>query len=374
MSRPKRSNYMGTLLKKPSGVYQARWMYMGKLYTKTTGEKDKRKALVALERLTRPYREKSQLSVIENLERELERLKKECAAAQRNMPVSSVYDSWKKTLRAGNVTQSTLSLYERYASGLVSWCDDNGVEDAHEMDSRKVKAFLDWLSGKVGATSFNQRLSWYKRAWKALSLDETLWDVEKMKVKENLQELFTDEEVSRMWKATEGDMDMRALLAIGLYTGMRVGDCAGLKWSSVDFDKGEISVVTEKTGSRVVIPLHDRLRAVLEKMPREGDYVSMKNGDLYERKRASERFGQFLTSLDMETYETDSEGRKVLKKRFHLLRHQFISMAIDSGMPQVLVQKVVGHAAFKMTEHYFHANRESLRKGIQALPDVEKEG
>ena len=63
-------------------------------------------------------------------------------------------------------------------------------------------------------------------------------------------------------------------------------------------------------------------------------------------------------------------GKKKLLCGFHSLRHTFVSMAIESGMPSMLVQKIVGHSSVNMTEHYFHENMAKASEGISQMPDV----
>ena len=64
--------------------------------------------------------------------------------------------------------------------------------------------------------------------------------------------------------------DDRTRLAVRLlyYTGQRIGDVLAMRWSDVAND--EISIVQEKTGKRVWVPLHSDLRAELAATPKRG--------------------------------------------------------------------------------------------------------
>jgi integrase len=56
-----------------------------------------------------------------------------------------------------------------------------------------------------------------------------------------------------------------------LYTGQRVGDVVAMKWS--DIQDGRITVMQEKTGQCITVPIHKRLAAVLAETPRASGYI-----------------------------------------------------------------------------------------------------
>ena len=66
--------------------------------------------------------------------------------------------------------------------------------------------------------------------------------------------------------ATEvADDDLRAVLAIGGFAGLRSAEIERLEWADVDLDGGHITVTAgkAKTASRRIIPIADNLRAWL---------------------------------------------------------------------------------------------------------------
>ena len=67
------------------------------------------------------------------------------------------------------------------------------------------------------------------------------------------------------------------------------------------------------------------------------------------------------------------EGRrsKTPEATFHSLRHTFVSLAANAGVPLHIVQSIVGHESTAMTRHYYHENVDSLRMAVHALPVLE---
>jgi len=70
---------------------------------------------------------------------------------------------------------------------------------------------------------------------------------------------------------TTWNEQLRLALHLLLYTGQRVGDVVTMKWS--DIADGRITVVQEKAGRWVTIPVDTRLAAMLKEIPRRSDYI-----------------------------------------------------------------------------------------------------
>jgi integrase len=64
---------------------------------------------------------------------------------------------------------------------------------------------------------------------------------------------------------------LRLAVMLLLYTGQRRSDVVKMQWSH--FDDDLIKVVQQKTGETVWIPCHRRLKAILDELPRRGDYI-----------------------------------------------------------------------------------------------------
>lgn len=68
---------------------------------------------------------------------------------------------------------------------------------------------------------------------------------------------FTLDEIRKLLAVAEPDW--RTMILLGLYSGQRLQDCARLTWREVDLLQGCISLETEKTGRRQVIPVAEPL-------------------------------------------------------------------------------------------------------------------
>ena len=70
------------------------------------------------------------------------------------------------------------------------------------------------------------------------------------------------------------------------------------------------------------------------------------------------------------------EGRRTRtpEATFHSLRHTFVSLAANAGVPLPVVQSIVGHSSTAMTRHYYHENEDVLRQAVAAIPAIGREG
>ncbi len=120
------------------------------------------------------------------------------------------------------------------------------------------------------------------------------------------------DELKAVCQAAEGEL--RTLLAVGLYSGLRLHDAVLLRWDAVNLERGMLSVLphkTARTGRRLAIPLFPTLRAILDE-----------------------------------------------------------SLAAAAGVPLAVVQELCGHASPAIQRHYLHLGEPETRRAVESLPDV----
>jgi integrase len=146
-----------------------------------------------------------------------------------------------------------------------------GTRALRSVTEEQAEAYAaDLTASKMTGATFNHHISFLKLAWRVLrkkaKLDRNPWaDIAMKRIITNGRRELTIEELRTVCGAATGEM--RTLFALGLYTGMRRGDCATLRWCEVDLVRGIIRRVPNKTARRnpkpVLVPLHPTLRAML---------------------------------------------------------------------------------------------------------------
>jgi integrase len=152
----------------------------------------------------------------------------------------------------------------------------------------------------------------------------------------------------------------RDVFEAALETGLRRGDLLGLKWSSVDLEKGFIRVTMEKTNEEAVVPISSRCREILEaRVARKvvGGRVFL------------DEEGRHYSESTIERYFKQAKAIAGITRRFrfHDLRHTFASDLGSQGVSDLLIAKALGHTSTDMTRRYAKPSEESLRLVAEAL-------
>ena len=193
-------------------------------------------------------------------------------------------------------------------------------------------------------------------------------------------------ELKRLLEATKkSGEEWHKLILIGIYTGLRLGDCCRLDWSSINFAQGVIQLIPKKTQRHhqrmVTIPVHPALGgALLESASRGGRDGTVMAGpvlptiaEMYARSRwrVSNELSRIFKAANI-TMSVKLEGRhrRTPDATFHSLRHTFVSFAANAGVPLHIVQSIVGHESTAMTRHYYHENIDALKSAVAAIPTL----
>jgi integrase len=153
------------------------------------------------------------------------------------------------------------------------------------------------------------------------------------------------------------------LYATAVYTGLRAGELAGLRWPDVDFERRTIHVKRSYLGKTKTrsscrhVPVVDALLPVLEdwrqRCPRTELGLLFPNRAGKTRDKHDRVFRETLHYvLDCAGFERPENGRRVHVICFHSLRHTFACNWILNGGSLTELVRVLGHTSARMTEHY----------------------
>lgn len=385
-----RSKGLGTLERK-GRVWRARWTVDGKTYTKTTGTSDRREAEKILAEIVAPFAAKSDAERLENLAVKIEGRKAEIRRYEDSKPALALadgFEAYRRSKERPDTGAATLDMYESQYNRLVRWAADN-APDAKEMRNftrATADAFATYLAGELSPNSFNKYITLFRRMWDVLAeegrMTENPWTkIRHMALATHTRRELTVEELARVCGSVTGEM--RLLFAVGIYTGLRLGDCALLEWGAIDLARNRIMTIPRKTarhanGKPVVIPLHPTLAALLAEIPPDArtGYLLPDLAAMYEHDSGmiSNRIQAVFTRAGIRTQTTADGERARVDVGFHSLRHTFVSLSANAGAPLAVVQAIVGHSNPAMTRHYFHESEAALQSAVSALPSISLDG
>jgi len=187
--------------------------------------------------------------------------------------------------------------------------------------------------------------------------------------------LRTDEEVHRfLISAREQGDDAWALYSTAVYTGMRLGELAALRWGDIRFPARLIMVQRShddltKSGKARAVPILDPLLPILrEWRTRNPSDLVFPNEAGVQYDRSARIFQERLhRTLDAAGFERPKTGRYKHIINFHSLRHTFASHWAMNGGNMWKLRKVLGHQSIEMTMRYSHLQPEAFGEDYERL-------
>jgi integrase len=140
--------------------------------------------------------------------------------------------------------------------------------------------------------------------------------------------------------------DLRLVIAIGYWTGMRLGEIVGLTWERIDLPARALRLAAADTKEASIksVPLPTEAVDVLKAMPRALD------GKLF--RYGSETYSRQFLELCREL--------KITGMRFHDLRHTAATNMRRAGIDLLVIQRITGHKTLAMLKRYAHVTEDDL--------------
>lgn len=355
-----RGHGTGTLIKQSTGLFLAKWTFAGKTYVRSTKTHDRDEAEKKLDEFVRPFLEKDEIAVAENLLAKVRTLEKRHESEEqktaKQIPLKDLFDQYIEAVGSDNLSENTQANYRSYVSQFILWMTEHykNITTLGQVTSEETTAFMKHLEKTRTANTFNAYNTTFKTMFKVLLRNASMWDFKfKKPVMKYERRALTSTELKRLLKQVAKDKDLNTLFHLGVYTGMRVSDCATLTWKDIDLDHKVISIVPIKVkryGRRIHIPIHPKLFTLLKGLSKgvrdREEYVSSLNAHRYKHNSLGYILKGVFTACGI------NNGKNHLS--FHTLRHTFVSVAANNNIPLPIVQSIVGHSTGSMTQRYYH--------------------
>jgi integrase len=207
-------------------------------------------------------------------------------------------------------------------------------------------------------------------------------NIQRKRMITNSRRELTIDELRKICQTATGEL--QTLLALGIYSGLRLGDCATLRWGEVDLPRAMIRRIPNKTARRnpkpVIVPIHPILRDMLAVTPpdQRREYVLPEMAALYVHRTdmVTDMVQRHFKACGITLHKpgTGTDGKRaVIEVGFHSLRHTFVSLCRESNAPLSVVESIVGHSSPAMTRHYTHVGELAAGRAVALLPSVMSE-
>ena len=294
-----------------------------------------------------------------------------------DIQVKDAFEGYLKEADRPESGPSTIIEYKRYWGKFVKWLKEKEkTEDLclHEVSPSLSRKFANYIFNESGLSpqSYNKIIRFCRLMFKTMShtaeiRDNPFSDIATKRAKAYGKRELSQSEVKDLLNNSKGEL--RLLMAIGAYTGMRLGDAALCEWEKVDLQDLVIRIQPSKTKlhnkfiSVPIIPvLVDELAYSLPGKDKGEKYVLPKLASQYNKHRSSltKKIRKAFTDAKIESNDQGTIG-------FHSLRHTFVSECAKHDVSMSIVQELVGHGSPAMTRHYTHIDVETAAKQLSKL-------
>jgi len=162
-----------------------------------------------------------------------------------------------------------------------------------------------------------------------------------------------------------------AIILLVVQLGLRISDVAGLRLSSLKWERKELELVQHKTSKRVVLPLLDDVGwAIIDYIQHsrpkvENPILFMSTKAPYENLSPS-AVGSILYRQLQRCGIPAKEG---VASGMHSLRHALARRLLESGTPLSTVADIMGHSSFASTSPYLKVDIQALRECALSLKE-----
>lgn len=410
---------------KRGNIYWLEYKVNGRRFRQSLGTSDVKEARVERARIMAPFTLATEEEVLQTVKQRIETTsEKQEALATANLPSVVIGNAWDAFVRSRNRPDpgpATLHQYELQYRRFASWVSESHPEivELRDVGSTVAEEYADELAASdISANTFNKHVRLLMLVFRVLKRRARLrvnpWeDIQRRKEDHNSRRELTSEELQKVVGSAEGEL--HTLFALGIYTGLRLGDCATLRWSEVDLNRKIIIRVPRKTGrghaKPVHVPIHPTLAGVLADVrnapslqvksshgkrsrrkvknpPEEYVLPTMAARYLTRTDLVTDRIQNHFTKCGIRTHKPGTGKKRVQKKGvkyksvgkravvevgFHSLRHTFVSLCREANAPLAVVESIVGHNNPAMTRHYTHVGDVAAIEAVAALPVINGE-
>ena len=396
--RKRRTKGLGGLQLEKTGMWTLRCIINGKRISKSTGTKDRAEAEQFAKKFLAPYVKDDAARTFENIQAAVMTERQLAEMREAEGPQLKLEDAWaayEASPMRRDLAPATMEGKKQVCRVFVDYMKKvfPEVTEVRHITRYHIEHYLNFLRQESAASTYNNRLCVLREVHRTIMARAAAkinpWEGFPLRADDShTRRELTIEELARLVEmASREGPEWRTLFGIAMYTGLRLGDCCKLTWSEVDIVRSIIQKIPEKTkkyrkGRPVTIPIHKVLADLLMQTPvneRTG-YVLPTIGPLAVSgvngmSKIHHHINKIFKNAGI-VMSVTIEGRKhkAPEASFHSLRHTFVSMSANAGVPLHIVQAIVGHESTAMTRHYYHENVAALQQAVEAIPSISETG
>jgi integrase len=355
----------------------------------STKETDRKKALAIADQYEKSTRIKRTLR---QTRKAIERLHEEIAGEPIPQKTLRAYALEWLAARKPETSPRTYYGYSGGVSQLLSYLRSRADAPISDLAKPELLAYRNHLAASLSSTTTNNHLALLRMLFKSARRDGVCLDNPaefigpvRASAKLDNKRPFTITELQAILAVA--DPEWRSLILFGLYTGQRLSDLVNLAWNNIDLERGEVRLMTLKTGRTMIIPMAPPLRSHIESLPASDD----PRAPLHPRAFAilsrtgnasilSSAFSDLLVQAGLRAKPAPrdhrsrgighSGRRRINELSFHSLRRTATTLLHEAGVPPSVCQALIGHDSEEVHHDYIGIGREALRNAVNRFPSL----
>jgi integrase len=281
--------------------------------------------------------------------------------------------AWESDMTGRGLAGETRGSYGRMACGYLVFLEQRGVSDLAAADGGSVLAFLTSLRGRWANSSMARAASYFRPFLKFTGRPDLVAAVNLARYRRSrpiIEVLGGAEQGMVVAACTSGQVSERnaAITLLALVTGLRACDIIGLRLADVDWRGATISIVQQKTGNPLTLPLPP---LVLGKL---ADYV------LRERPATADEHVFVRVPAPHTRLADHASVHTVISATFaaagvaggragtRFLRHSTATGLLRAGVPLPTISAVLGHASEDSSGDYMSTDRDRMLQCVLPVP------
>ncbi|MCR4850892.1 MAG: site-specific tyrosine recombinase XerD [Lachnospiraceae bacterium] len=268
------------------------------------------------------------------------------------------------------MSQNTELSYRRDLNKVVSYLNDQGIDDIKKVTSTNLTSYVMYLEkNKFSAATVSRNIASLKAFYhylvkEGLVDDDAATLLHAPKIEKKMPEILSMEEVVRLLEQPSGESSKeirdKAMLELLYATGIRVTELITLKTEDVNLNMGYI--VCRDANKERVIPFGNEAKKALTKYlagTRSAMVADPNSEFLFANCSGQPMSRQGFWKLIK--YYAKKAGI-VADITPHTLRHSFAAHLVENGADLRSVQEMLGHSDISTTQIYAHMNHSHIKE------------
>ena len=234
---------------------------------------------------------------------------------------------------------------------------------ARDLAAREYKRYMKVGRG-LSPASVNQALAGMDHLFRFLGLGAAIVRREELP-RSAPRALDVEQQRVLLQAAEESTARDRAIVALLLFTGLRLSEAAALRLTDVRISarKGLVVVRSGKGDAYREVELNALVRAMLDEWVAERAKIAQEG----ETSFFVSRSGSALSSRSVDLAVRRVAARARLELSAHVLRHTFVTGLVRAGNDLVLVAELAGHRRLETTRRYSLPSKADRQKAVSDL-------